>query len=433
MARYFITGGGTGGHIYPAIAVADLIVAKQLSSQAAKKSEEQRAGGQEGKPVNNSNACEVHQEQKVDKDLSLYRPIVLSPDNSQTSYSPTLLPSEIYYVGNPQNLEYDIVKQKGYKFLPVNIHGMPRKLSFSLLKWLFQLDIAVFKCCYYILKYKPDAVFGTGGYVSAPALIAAKLLNIPYMMHDCDAQPGLVTRHLAPYASSVSVAFEPACKLLNNKNCYVNGNPIRSEFKTISKEDARKNLEIENKLTLCIMGGSQGAKSINNSAVNILEKLSKEFDLQIIFQTGKKNYESVIEQLLKVYPEYEQDKNLMVKPYFDNMVTVLKASDIAVSRSGSLSISEICASKIAPIFVPYPHAAADHQRKNAKFMVEKGAGLYIDDNDINSKILYETIETLIKDENKLKEIQTNAFSLAHLDGTEKIVEQLKNITDKHRT
>lgn len=362
MAKIFITGGGTGGHIYPAVAVADAL-------------------------------CD----------------------------------DEIFYVGNPKNLEYDIVKQKGYKFLPVNVHAMPRSVCFDLFKWAFQLDCAVIKSVYYILKYKPDAVFGTGGYVSAPALIAAKILNIPYMMHDCDAQPGLVSRRLAPYASALSVAFESAKQILNNKNCQVNGNPIRSSFKTLTKEEARFNMGIENKLTLCIMGGSQGARSINDAAVEILQKLSKEYDLQIIFQTGKKNYERVIEQLIKIYPEYESDKNLIIKPYFNDMVTVLKASDIAVSRSGSLSIFEICASAIAPIYVPYPHAAADHQRKNAKYMVEKGAGVYLDDNDITDKSLFDKIAELVTNTDKLKEYQKKSFELAHLDGTEKIVEQLKSI------
>lgn len=347
MARYFITGGGTGGHIYPAIAVAD-----------------------------------------------------------------ALKEDEVFYVGNPKNLEYEIVKQKGYKFLGVNVHGMPRKASLSLLKWGFELSLAVLKACYYILKYKPDAVFGTGGYVSAPALIGAKLLKVPYMMHDCDAQPGLVTRKLAGSAKCVSVAFDCACKVINNKNCHVNGNPIRSEFKTLTKEQARENLGLENKLTLCVMGGSQGAKSINNATVEALKNL----DMQIIFQTGKKNYDSVMEKL----PEC---KNLLVKPYFDDMVTVLKASDIAVSRSGSLSISEICASGIAPIFVPYPHAAGDHQRKNAKFMVEKGAGIYLEDSEINGKTLCDAINSAIAN---LDELQKNSLALAKFDGVEKIVEQLKN-------
>jgi UDP-N-acetylglucosamine--N-acetylmuramyl-(pentapeptide) pyrophosphoryl-undecaprenol N-acetylglucosamine transferase len=172
------------------------------------------------------------------------------------------------------------------------------------------------------------------------------------------------------------------------------------------------------------MGGSQGARSINDATVEILKKLSHELDLQIIFQTGKKNFERVIEQLIRIYPEYETDKNLIVRPYFEDMVTILKASDIAVSRSGSLSISEICASSIAPIFVPYPYAAADHQRKNAKFMVEKGAGLYIEDAEINAKLLFDTISKLVQNNEQLKTLQAQSSSLAQYDGVKKIVEQL---------
>ena len=361
---YFITGGGTGGHIYPAVAVADELV------------------------KNGEN---------------------------------------IYYVGNPKNLEYDIISQKGYKFLPVNIHGMPRGAKLSLIKWGFQLLWAILRSIGYILKYKPDAIFGTGGYVSAPAMIAAKILGKPYMMHDCDAQPGLVTRKLSPYAKAVSVAFESANKFINNKNFYVNGNPIRPQFKTLTKEEARKNLGLENKLTLCIMGGSQGARTINDASVSLLKRLSQEYNIQIIFQTGKKNFERVIEQIIRLYPDYELDKNLTVRPYFEDMVTVLKASDIAISRAGSLSLSEIEAAGLASILIPYPHAAADHQRKNAKYMVEKGASLYLEDSETDALHLGSLIEELINSPDKLKELQSNALSLAKYDGVQKIVEQLSKI------
>lgn len=361
---YFITGGGTGGHIYPAVAVADELV------------------------KNGEN---------------------------------------IYYVGNPKNLEYDIISQKGYNFLPVNVHGMPRGAKLSLIKWGFQLLWAILRSIGYILKYKPDAIFGTGGYVSAPAMIAAKILGKPYMMHDCDAQPGLVTRKLSPYAKAVSVAFESANKFINNKNFYVNGNPIRPQFKTLTKEEARKNLGLENKLTLCIMGGSQGARTINDASVSLLKRLSQEYNIQIIFQTGKKNFERVIEQIIRLYPDYELDKNLIVRPYFEDMVTVLKASDIAISRAGSLSLSEIEAAGLASILIPYPHAAADHQRKNAKYMVEKGASLYLEDSETDALHLGSLIEELINSPDKLKELQTNALSLAKYDGVQKIVEQLDNI------
>ena len=270
-------------------------------------------------------------------------------------------------------------------------------------------------------------VFGTGGYVSAPSLIAAKILGVPFVMHDCDAIPGLVTRKLAPFASGVSLAFENAKLHIKNNNCQINGNPIRQEFTTLSKINARNKLELKDKLTLCIMGGSQGANSINNTAIKILKTLSTNFDIQIIFQTGKRNFDDVIAKLLIEYPDFENDKNIIVAPYFDDMVSVLKASDIAVSRAGSLSISELCASEIATIFVPYPHAAADHQRKNAKVMEKANAGIYIEDSEINSEILLKTITDLIKNPELLSTMQNASKNLAKYDGVIEITKQIKKV------
>lgn len=364
---YFITGGGTGGHIYPAIAVFE----------------------------------------ELKKDSST---------------------KEIYYVGNPDNMEFEITKKLGYKFLPVKISGMPRKMGFELVKWLFELQLAIFKAVFYIFKYKPDAIFGTGGYVSAPALFAGELTKVPFMIHDCDAQPGIVSKYIAPMAKCVSISFECAKNYLKNKNIRLNGNPIRTEFKTMSKEAARHELGLENTLTMCVMGGSQGAESINCATAEILKILLETYNLQIIFQTGKKKYEKTVEKIREFYPEFEQNKKLIVKPYFDNMTTVLKASDIAVSRAGSLSLSELCACSIASVLIPYPHAAADHQRKNAKFMVEKRAALYLEDADTTKDTLLIAIEQLLDNREKLATIQKNAGELAKLDATSSIVEQLKEIT-----
>ncbi len=363
---YLITGGGTGGHIYPAIA--------------------------------------VYEELKKDPETKT-----------------------IYYVGNPNNLEFEITKNLNCVFLPVKISGMPRKFNFKLIKWFFEFQFAILKALYYLKKYKPDAIFGTGGYVSAPALFAAGLDGTPFMIHDSDAQPGIVSKYLAPNAMSVSLAFEDSKKFIKSNNTHINGNPIRKEFKTLTKDEARTNLGLKDKTTLCIMGGSQGAKSVNSATIEILKKLSLEYNLQIIFQTGKKNYEKVYFKLKEFYPEFERDKNILLKPYFDNMVEILKASDIAVSRAGSLSISELCACGIASILIPYPHAAADHQRKNAKYMVEKDAALYLEDADTTKENLLKIIEKLLSDTDKLKKIQKNAFALAKLDATKDIVTQLKSI------
>ncbi|MFA7659253.1 MAG: undecaprenyldiphospho-muramoylpentapeptide beta-N-acetylglucosaminyltransferase [Candidatus Gastranaerophilaceae bacterium] len=363
---YFITGGGTGGHIYPAIAVCD--------------------------------------ELKKDPETK-----------------------DIYYVGNPDNLEFEIAKKLGYKFLGVKISGMPRKFGFKSIKWFFELQMAILKALYYIKKYKPDVIFGTGGYVSAPALFAGGIEGVPFMIHDCDAQPGIVSKYLAPSAKCVSLAFEGSKKFINSTNIHINGNPIREEFRTLSKKEAREKLGLENKTTLCIMGGSQGAASINSAAAEILKTLSSEYNLQIIFQTGAKNYEKTISRLQEIYPEFKEDKNIILKPYFDNMAKVLKAGDIAVSRAGSLSLSEFCACGIASILIPYPYAAADHQRKNAQYMVEKRAALYLEDADTTKDTLLIAIEQLLDNPEKLKEIQNKAWSLAKPDAAVLIAGQLKGL------
>ncbi len=363
---YFITGGGTGGHIYPAMAV-----------------------------------CEALKNDEETKD--------------------------IFYIGNPNNLEYDIVKKAGFKFLPIKVSAMPRKLSFGLIKWAFELELANWKALYYLLKYKPDCILGTGGYVSAPTLFAASIIKKPFMIHDCDIHPGIVTKSVAPLAKAVSLAFEESQQFLNSRKFFINGNPIRKTFKTLTKAKARRKLNLENKTTICIMGGSQGAKSINNAAVEILKELSQKYGVQVIFQTGKKHYEDCIQKIEKLYPEYEKDKNLVIKPYFNDMATVLKSCDIAVSRAGSLSLSELCACGIAPILIPYPYAAADHQRKNAKAMFHKEACIYLEDADTTPQALIKFLSFLIENPDKLELLQNNTKKLAKYDSTERIIRQLKSI------
>ena len=360
---YFVTGGGTGGHIYPAMAVAD-----ELSENA-----------------------------------------------------------KVFYIGNKRNMEFELATKKGYKFLHVGVSGMPRKLNPKFFYWGIRLIRAILYSIRYIKKYKPNAVFATGGYVSAPMIFACIITKTPYMMHDCDAMPGLVTRRLCKRAKFVSLAFKKARKFIPNKHVIITGNPIRPDFKTMTRENALENLGLQDKTTLTIMGGSQGAKSINNNVAEILKEFAQDKDLQIIFQTGKKNYNEIIEKLKLIYPAWEQNKNIILKPYFSDMISVLKASDIVISRAGSLSISEICASNIAPILVPFPYAAANHQRINAKYLVEMGACIYIEDKELDPNKLRETLNLLLDNPIKMNYLKQNSSYLAKYDATKKIAECLKNL------
>ena len=363
---FFVTGGGTGGHIYPALAVADY-----LNDNGAK----------------------------------------------------------IYYVGNKRNMEFKLSGEKGYKFLHVGVTGMPRgsKNPAKIFFWGTKLLKAILYSIKYIQKYKPNAVFATGGYVSAPMVFACIITKTPYMMHDCDAMPGLVTRKLSKRAKYVSLAFDRAKKYISNKNTIITGNPIRPEFETMTKDQARENLQLRNKITLTVMGGSQGAKSINDSVVDIIRELIQEHDMQIIFQTGNKNYDEIVEKLKMVYNGWSQNPNLIVKPYFSDMISVLKASDIVIARAGSLSISEICASGCAPVLVPYPHAAANHQRINAKCILERGACIYIEDKDLEPNILLKEIVSLTINSAKMNYLKQNSSYLARYDATKRIAECLLGI------
>ncbi|MBR5304372.1 MAG: undecaprenyldiphospho-muramoylpentapeptide beta-N-acetylglucosaminyltransferase [Candidatus Gastranaerophilales bacterium] len=359
---YFITGGGTGGHIYPAVSVIDELILNEVKNE------------------------------------------------------------NIFYLGNPKNLEYEIANKNGYNFLPHYAKGMPRKLNVDFLFWIFGLLVSTFKVMGYFLKYKPSIVFATGGYVCAPSLICAILFRVPYVLHDCDIQPGIVTRAFAPYAKKVSLAFDGAKKYIKSKNTEVNGNPIRSEFKNISKLQARKEISLKDEFVILIMGGSLGARTINNSSFKILKEFANKQGITILWQTGKKNFDEVTKQVLEEFQELPD--NLILQPYFDKMYLALLSADIVISRAGSLSLSEICACSLPSILIPYPYAAADHQKKNALNLVENGVSLMLEDKDCNNETLFNLVSDLITNKGKLSDLSYNASKLAKMDSAKKIVEQI---------
>ena len=304
---------------------------------------------------------------------------------------------------------------------------MPRKLSPELIKWLIQFFFAFLKARKYIKEYKPDAIFTTGGYVSAPIVTAAINLKKPYMIHDCDSVPGLVSKMAAPNAKIVSVAFENSKKVLKSNNIIFNGNPVREAFFTVTKEEAKKKLNIPlDKKVIFAMGGSQGAKTINSAMVDIIKTLSEDMNAYVILQTGKKKYNDTVIDLETKYPEFKNNNNLMICPYFDEMVYPLKASDLVIARAGSLSLTEIIQCHLASILIPYPYAAQDHQRKNAKEMCEKGVALYLEDSECNGDNLLNKIKEIMNNKEKLSDMQAKAKELAKANPTEEIVKQLKS-------
>ena len=342
--KIFVTGGGTGGHIYPAVSVINELIKK-------------------GVPNDN-----------------------------------------IFYIGNKKNIEYKIAQDNNFNFLSTDVFGLPRKFSFKFIQWCFLLLISIIKCLYFSLKYKPDVVFGTGGYVSAPCLFAARILKIPYVLHDSDCNPGIVTRSFSKNAAYVNLAFVDANKKIQSKNICNFNNPIRSSFFEKSKSDARNELNIKDEFLILIMGGSQGAKSINTAAIELIKEFKNKDNTKIILQTGKKNYDEVING-------FDVPENARIEPYFDDMSIPILAADLIVSRAGSISISEILSSKNPSILVPYPYAAADHQRVNARAIEKENAAVYLEDDDVKNGKLINAVEEIISDKEKYNNLKNNASIL----------------------
>jgi UDP-N-acetylglucosamine--N-acetylmuramyl-(pentapeptide) pyrophosphoryl-undecaprenol N-acetylglucosamine transferase len=350
----FITGGGTGGHIYPAVAIY-----KELQERGAR----------------------------------------------------------LFYVGNPHKMEFEICKNFNFNFFPVNIDAMPRTINFDAFLWPFQLILAIIKAVLYCIKYRPEAGFATGGYVSAPALFAARILRIPYVLHDCDAYPGIVTRYFAPHAKKISIAFESAKKYLKNENVFLNGNPIRKDFLFFDKEKTKKEMGLaQGKFILLVVGGSLGAKSLNNLSLRLVERFKDSEDIYLIIQTGKKHYDEFIEKTGKLL------ENVLVAPYFEDMSKPLISADLVISRAGSLSISEICASNLASILVPFPYSANNHQELNAQKMEEIGASICVKDK--NYADIAPIIDNLIHDKEKITQMKTAAKNNAKPMATIIIAEQI---------
>lgn len=374
--RLVVTGGGTGGHIYPALAVAEL----------------------------------MREDPAVDS---------------------------VTYIGKTGGLENDLVPQHGVDFLGISFYGMPRGksplLPFRLLAWLARLEQAKRKAKAYLSNIKPHVVFGTGGYVSAPVLMAAHDLKIPYVVHEPDANPGLVNRLMGKHAAVITTSFAEGAELLRQKptqEVLVTGNPIRGNIGTLSRPEAQKLLGLdwpEDQKVLLVTGGSQGARRINQAVVEALPRLLDELGLAVIHITGKKLYEETIEALDTLDPTLKSHACYQVRPYSGEMAALLALADMALCRAGSLSLSEMYVCGVPTLLVPYPHAAADHQRKNAQASVRAGASVMIEDAECSGESLIREISELLKNSQRLLGMKSAAIGLGHPNATSQIVSCLKKI------
>jgi len=338
--------------------------------------------------------------------------------------------TEICFAGNPNGMESRLIPQAGYKMYPIHVLGFQRRPSLHNLKnncmaacYLLTSSIRTKE----ILKdFQPDVTVGTGGYVSGPILRGAAKQKIPTVTHESNAYPGVTTRLLCRYADKVLLAVEDAKKYLDSGREYIiTGNPVREEIIFASRKEARKKLKIpENQFCLLSFGGSLGAQRINESVAELIAWHTKEHPGQIhhIHATGSYGVELLPRLLRERGVDYEKIPSLDIREYINDMADCMAAADLVISRAGSLTLSELEAVGRAAILIPSPNVAANHQYYNAMALANRQAAEVIEEKDLTGEWLRRKVEEFFTQPDKLLAYSKNSLSMAVPDATRRIAQ-----------
>ncbi len=357
--KIIISGGGSGGHIFPAIAIANALKKKYSNI-------------------------------------------------------------EILFVGAKGKMEMEKIPEAGYAIEGLYISGLQRNLSLKNLLLPFKIIISFMKANKIINNFKPDIAVGVGGYASGPLIKAVARKGIPVVIQEQNSYPGITNKILAKHANKIFVAYENMERYFPKSKIFITGNPIREDIINL-KDKKEKAFEYfglsQNKKTILIIGGSQGAKTINESIYKNLN-LFNDNNLQLIWQTGKLYYDTA----KKTVKNFE-DRGIKVYEFITRMDYAYSAADLIVSRAGAIAISEICAVKKPAIFIPLPTAAEDHQTKNAMALVNKNAAVLITDYEARKKLGNEIID-LINNKNQLLRLKRNIGEMAFTNSADIIADEI---------
>jgi len=360
--RVIVTGGGTGGHIYPALAIAKGILAQQKNAK-------------------------------------------------------------VLYIGTREGMEARLVPEAGIEFAGVSGQGLPRKLSLETVKVGGKSIKALWETKQILKRFKPDLVVGTGGYVSGPVVLTAAFFGIPTLLHEQNALPGITNKILARFVRKVLVTFPESIPHFGaSRKIVLTGLPVRQEIGRISREEGAKSLGLDGqKLTLLVTGGSRGARSINQAMPFVLKELANHPEIQVIWATGKATYQETLKNLNDLGIQWER-KNWLVLEYLKDMPQALACADLFVGRAGATTLAEIMVAGKPGILIPYPFAAENHQEYNARALEKKGAAWVILDKDLTGEALWQSVKALIDNPEKLKNMAEASQKLGQPEALSKIVE-----------
>ncbi len=362
--RIVLTGGGTGGHIFPLVAVASKL------------------------------------RKKVGEDI------------------------EFLYLGTSQKMEREIMEKENIKCKHILSGKVRRYFSPLNLTDLLKVPIGIIQSLWTLLIFMPDVIFSKGGYAAVPVVLAAWVYRIPVLSHESDAIPGVANKILGKFSNWIAISYPSAQKYFLKSKIVITGNPIREEITQGEPEAARKRYNLlESKPVILVMGGSQGAQCINKSVVKILPELLRK--AQIIHQTGERNFEETVhlagEMGVKAGRRgYYPVPFMQINEYKD----ALSVANLIVSRAGANSIANIAAVKKTAILIPLPTAANNHQQMNAYEIARIGGALVLEESNLGENMLLKEVEKLLRSENVQKEMSQKISAFYHPEAADKIADGL---------
>ncbi|WP_042349023.1 undecaprenyldiphospho-muramoylpentapeptide beta-N-acetylglucosaminyltransferase [Bacillus massiliigorillae] len=366
--KIVISGGGTGGHIYPALAL-------------------------------------IREIQKKHKDCSFL------------------------YIGTEKGLESQLVPRENIPFKSIHITGFRRKLSFENVKTIFRFLKGVSDSKKMLKEFGADVVIGTGGYVCGPVVYAAAKLGIPTIIHEQNSVPGLTNKFLSRYSTKIAVCFDEAKDFFPEEKTVLTGNPRASEV--LSYSGSRKGLETvgldPRKPTVLVVGGSRGARPINEAILKVMSQLGEK-PYQLLYVTGDVHFDKVQEEMKLI----GNPTNVVVKPFIHNMPEVLAGVDLVVARSGATTLAELTALGVPSILIPSPYVTNNHQEKNADSLVVKGAATKILEKELTGSKLITMIDQILLSETELHKMKEAAKSLGMPDASERVHQLMEEIVSNKK-
>lgn len=368
--RVLITGGGTGGHINPALAIAQKVRAADASN-------------------------------------------------------------EILYVGTKVGMESELVPKAGFEFKSVTAKFLRRKISIENIKTLFASIKGVIEAGKIINQFKPDIVVGTGGYVCGPVVLAASLKKIPTMIHEQNVFPGITNKLLAKVVDVIIISFSDAEGYFPanvRHKLLMTGNPVRKEILSSNRKLSRKDYKLKNSdIFIYSFGGSGGQVSLNNAIIEVIKKYNNSDNVKLLHVTGKRLYEEFKKQINNI----NITGNIEIRDYMYDAPTALAASDIVIGSAGAITIAEITAIGVPSILIPKTYTAENHQEYNARALENEGAAKVILEKDLDGSKLISSIEEIIANKNTLSTMALNSKRLGNINAEDKIYEAMeKLISDK---